>query len=1001
MKYTINRTNYNDFSVFEINKLEGRGYAIPYSSIETLKKTSLKKERTNSDIVKVLSGEWDFKYYSSNSDLPEIFDADSTDFCKIKVPSTWQRTGFDAPAYINCPYAFDNPPPHVPDEQPVGVYRKKFDISSLDKTYIISFLGVISCLDLYVNGKFVGYSEGAHNTAEFNITEYLFEGENELLAVVHKWSNGTFLECQDMFRENGIFRDVLLYEMPKVYLNDIYYRTKETSKGWNLSVNFELGGNAEGYCVYTEIYDGKKLIAEKCAEASKENSVEFKNLDVISWNAEIPTLYTAYTTLYLGEEEIMTVRNYIGFKTVKIKKDVFTVNGKKIKIKGVNHHDTHHKNGYVMSFKDLEKDIKLMKELNVNAVRTSHYPPDPAFIVLCDMYGLYVVDEADIETHGCGCEPHNNIDLISHDIKWAPRYLDRVKRMYLRDRSRAGIIMWSLGNEAGGYACQDVCYDYLHDVCPEIPVHYEGVVRGERHSYDVVSEMYTSHADVEKCGKLKRGKKYTPKPFFLCEYAHAMGVGPGALEDYWKIFYQYDNLMGGCIWEWADHAVYHANGKLKYTYGGDHGEWRHDGCFCVDGLVYPDRTLHTGAKQMKNVYRPVRASLEENTITFTNTNRFRNASYITAVWEVVKNGNILIGADECVLDIEPEQSINVSLDIKIPKDACDCHLNVYYYDRDKEIAFEQIALKEELELKPEKSTAKLSVSSNGDVSTVEFEGGSVSFCNESGMLNSYILNGKEMVNQKPAYSKGFIPNIFRALLDNDAQIWDLWIAAGYNDYKVKCDEFEVEIEKDKVEVEVKYILKKNKPSKPIAEVEIEYSVYADGVIKVKAEFKPLAYRKAASHLPRFGVTMEMPEEYSNVEYYALGDCENLCDLTAQAVLGIYNTTVDEMDEPYIRPQDSGNRTNARYLSVTDNEGDGLKFVFSDKYFNFNIRKYSQKLLHEAKHQEDLHSENTVVVNIDGFTRGTGTGSCGPDTLPEYDVDASNGLEFEFYMMPAK
>ena len=1002
MKYSINKTNYNDFSVYEINKLEGRGYAIPYSSMDVLKKTSFKKERTSSDIVRVLSGNWQFKYFASNKDLPDVIDTENLGFDTIKVPSTWQRIGYDSPAYINCPYAFDNPPPYVPDEQPVGVYRKTFDIADTDKKYIISFLGVIPCIDLYINGKFVGYSEGAHNTAEFDLTDYLVKGENELLAVVYKWSNATFLECQDMFRENGIFRDVLLYEMPSTYLNDVYFRTKETSKGWNLDVNLALEGETDGYCVCVEIYNGKnKLVAEKCIEASKEYTISFKNLDVISWNAEIPTLYTAFVTLYHGEDEVMTQRNYIGFKTVKIKKDKFTVNGKLIKCKGVNHHDTHYKNGYVMSFDDIEKDIKLMKELNVNTVRTSHYPPDPAFIVLCDMYGLYVVDEADIETHGCACDPHDNFDLISHDLAWAPRYLDRVKRMYLRDRSRAGIIMWSLGNEAGGYNCQDVCYEYLHDVCPEIPVHYEGVVRNARHSYDVVSEMYTSHEDVEKCGKHTRGKKYTPKPFYLCEYAHAMGVGPGGLEEYWEIFYKYDNLMGGCIWEWADHSYYYPKGKLKFTYGGDHGEWRHDGCFCVDGLLYPDRRLHTGAKEMKNVYRPVRAKYENGVITFLNTNRFRNTSYLTAVWEVVKNGNILLSADEAILNIDAEKTLEIKADIKLPKEKCDVHLNIYYFDGETEVAFEQIALKEEYKSEIEKCKDKLSLATDGDKNIIGFNGGSITFNSESGMIESYIANSKELINSNPATAKGLVPNIYRAFLDNDTKYRDEWVKAGYDDYNCICTDFEIELKKDKAEVEVEYKLKSKKTLLPLGKVEIEYEINANGVIKVEAEFKPIAKKRLAAHMPRFGLTLEMPQNFTNVEYFGMGPDENLCDLYAQSIIGVYETTVEDMHEPYIRPQDAGNRTLVRYLKVTDCEGDGIKFAFDDKYFNFNARNYSQKLLQNAKHQEDLHSENTVAVNIDGFTRGTGTASCGPDVLPQFELDGSKGLEFSFYMMPAK
>ena len=521
MKYQINKTNFNDFKVFEINKLPGRFYNIPFTAKSGVQKSSFRNEIKNSDMVTILSGNWDFKYYPSNKKLPDTINTSSLKFDSIPVPGTWQRNGFDQPAYINCNYAFDNTPPYVPEEQPVGVYRKYFDIKDLSKKYIISFLGVAPCLDLYINGSYVGYSEGSHNTAEFDLTSYLKKGKNEMLCVVYKWCNGTFLECQDMFRENGIFRDVLLYELPQTYINDVYYKPVVENDAKSLIVRFDIKGQKAGKKVNITLFDGKKKLADVTVAASKKETV-IENLDVELWNAEIPTLYTAYFTLNDENGEVMTVRNYIGFKQVKIVKDVFTVNGKAIKCKGVNHHDTHQTKGYALSYDDMLKDLKLMKSLNVNTVRTSHYPPDPRFTVLCDILGFYVVEEADIETHGCGCQPHDNIDLISHNIKWAPRYLDRVKRMYFRDRSRANTIMWSLGNEAGGYACQDICYKFLHEENPEIPVHYEGVIRTERHSYDVVSEMYTSHKDVEKCGKHTRGKKYTPKPFYLCEYAHAI-----------------------------------------------------------------------------------------------------------------------------------------------------------------------------------------------------------------------------------------------------------------------------------------------------------------------------------------------------------------------------------------------------------------------------------------------------------------------------------------------
>lgn len=997
MKYRINKTNFNDFSVMEKNKLPGRAYMIPYTDKNELSKYKIKKEAYNSDLVQVLSGKWDFKYYSTNKDLPGTIDTDKTEFNVINVPSTWQRIGYDSPAYINCPYAFDDDPPYVPAEQPVAIYRKMFTIDGNAKTYIISFLGVMPCIDLYINGKFVGYSEGSHNTAEFDISKYVNFGENELFAVIHKWSTGTFLECQDMFRENGIFRDVFLFEMPEKYINDIYYKTIETKNGWDLDVTYDIKGKTANAEIKIELYDGKKLIAASSANA-KDGKITFNDLKVKSWNAEIPTIYTAYLTLSDSDSDIMTVRNYIGFKTVKIKKDKFYVNDKLIKFKGVNHHDSHHTKGYALNLDDYEKDLKLMKSLNVNSIRTSHYPPDPRFLVMCDLYGFYVVDETDIETHGCGSAPHNNINLISHDLAWAPRYVDRVKRMYMRDRSRACITMWSLGNEAGGYACQDKMYEFLHEENPEIPVHYEGVVNNERHSYDVTSEMYTNHKNLEKCGNHTRGKKYTPKPFFLCEYAHAMGEGPGGLEEYWDIIYKYDNLMGGCIWEWCDHSYYNPKAKYKFTYGGDHGEWRHDGCFCVDGLVYPDRRLHTGALEMKNVYRPVRASYENKTITFKNTNRFRNTSYITAVWECVKDGNILIAADEIKLDIEPEETKTYEIDFVKPKDKCDLVINVYYYDGDEEIAFEQISLEENYKVIAPVSEEKLVVDNADKLYTIYFKDGKIEFCKECGQITSYIIKDEELINQAPAKFKGLVPNIYRPVTDNDVRVRDNWFKAGYNNYTAKVKEFKASKSGKNVKVDITFNLKS---SKKIGTSKISYTVKPGGVIDVKASFSPEKFKSVSKDMPRFGLSLEMPSKFTNIEYFGRGPVENLADYNAQSIIGIYDTDVESMYEPYIRPQESGNRGDIRYFTVTDDNNHGLKFAYKSNYLSFSARKYSQELLDKADHIEDLHDENTVALNIDGFIRAAGTASCGPDVLDKYIIDGSKGLEFDLTIIPVK
>ena len=862
-EYKLNTTNYRDFKVIEDNKLAGRAYFIPYSKKEKLCAVDLRHERTDSDLVEVLSGEWDFKYYNDISLIPEVFDAAGVEFDRIHVPSTWQRTGYEPPVYLNCPYEFDLPNPNVPEHMSAGIYRKTFEVTNSDDVHILSFLGVVPCVDLYVNGMYVGYSEGAHNSAEFDISEFIYEGTNELLAVVHKWCSGTYLECQDMFRENGIFRDVLLYRLPAVYINDYYIRPRKADGKWTMDVEITLEGKLNGCEVALSLEKDGKVIAGEAVKAERLTYMTFDNLDVTEWNAEIPTVYSAYITLYKNGEELMTLRNITGFKTVEIKGNTFTFNGQVIKFKGVNHHDTNGKTGYVMTFDDYEKDVKLIKEYNGNAIRTSHYPPDPCLIALADTYGLYIVDEADIETHGAFFAPHNDINKISHDLKWAPRYLDRVKRMYYRDRSHPCITMWSLGNEAGGYACQDVCYDYLHETCPEIPTHYEGVIHTKRKAYDVVSDMYPTHAQVERVGKeTQMGKCYKTKPYFLCEYVHAMGVGPGAMEEYWDSFYKYDNLMGGCIWEWADHAVYHADGPYEYTYGGDHGEKKHDGNFCVDGLVHPDRTPSSGALEMQAVYRPVRAKYNrDGSFTFTNTNRFRSSGYITIVRSMTVDGIEGKERERFSLDIAPCKSEKVTFKTKIPA-GCDCRMNFEYFDGDAFLAREQVIIKKEHKKVALPTGSKLECKVGRNSAKVSFDDGSVKFDLKTGEIASYKLGEKELINQSPAAHKGFIPNIFRAMLDNDRVIIAKWEKAGYDDIKAIPHSVNFSSAKHSAKFTVDFNLRSKKGV--VAKVNLKYTVDAAGCIKVETVFNSKSQQRAAAALPRFGLVFEMPMSFDRI-----------------------------------------------------------------------------------------------------------------------------------------
>lgn len=1003
MNYLINRENFRQKEISEIGKLSPRAYFIPYSSKEALDAQSVLTERYNSDKVRILSGEWDFKYYEKDMLIPNSFYTERIQFDKVNVPSTWQRTGYREPCYLNTRYEFDPTLyPEIPQDVPMGVYRKFIDIDDTDKVRIITFLGVMSSLDLYVNGKFVGYSEGSHNSAEFDITDYLTAGENELLAVVSKWSTGTYLECQDMFRENGIFRDVYITENEKTYIYDYFANSVRSENGkYNLSVSLNVEGDTSGHTVSCELFDGENQIASVESDAKNEFSLDFGELSVKEWNAEEPYTYTLYITLKKDGETVSVIRAYIGFKTVEIKGNVFYFNNRPIKFKGVNHHDTDTKNGYVLTPEQIEDELKTMKEFNINSIRTSHYPPDPTLLTLADLMGFYIVDEADIETHGAfNCRKPGTPNLISNDLSWAPRYVDRVKRMYFRDRNHPSITMWSLGNEAGGWKCQDECYDYLKKQGTPIPVHYEGVIKTKRMAYDVISEMYPWHGHVEKIGSKTDESRFNKKPFFMCEYCHAMGVGPGGLEEYWQSIYAHDNLMGGCIWEWADHAVYHGKDdqkyKFEYTYGGDHGEEKHDKNFCVDGMMYPDKTPHTGAFVIKAVYRPVRSRyVSGNLFEFTNTNRFKNSSYLSVRWAQLINGKE-VKCGELSLDIEPMQKKIYEIPYDAYSNGDDCHINISYFDGENRVGLEQTVLNDVKKYVPlNNEIGKVTPEFKNDMLTVFFEGGHVKFNKQTGEMTEYVKGGKEYLNATPAgANKGFMPNVTRASLDNDSfGIPKLWAVSGIKDAKTVLKSFDYADKSYYTVVAVTYSIKKS--FRKLFDASIVYVVHSNGLVSVecilnKGVFGPL-------EIQRFGVSVELPKEFSQIEFYGRGSdekMENLCDLNAHTTVGIYKTTVEKMHEPYVMPQDNGNCGGVKYLKLTNENGNTFT-VYGEPKFSFSAHYYTQGALDKAMHQEEIEFADTTVLCIDGFMRGTGTNTCGPDTLAKYKVKTDKTLKFKF------
>lgn len=1012
MKYIIDKNNHCTFKTVETGRLAPRAYAVPHSKKTDAVRADYKTERYNSDIVTVLSGEWEFKYYKKKSKLPATLDTGRIKFDKVNIPSTWQRTGYEEPAYINCPYGFDPralglpkgegvKPPELPEDFPCGIYRKNINIQDKSKNYILTFLGVSPCIDLYVNGVFVGYGECSHNSYEFDISDFLKAGENEIVAVVYKWCTGSYLEAQDMFRENGIFRDVLLYAYEKTYINDFQAIPHKKGKKYNLDIEADIKGTVKNTFVKASLCDGKNVLAESEVQGEKKVSLSFKGLNVEEWSAELPKLYELYITLYNGKNQVMTIREYVGFKHIEIKDTVFLLNGKKIKLKGVNHHDSHETKGYAMNFQDLEKDVRLMKEFNVNCVRTSHYPPDPFFLELCDHYGLYCIDEADIETHGLwdlGCDGCD----ISNDLKWAARYTDRVKRMYYRDRTHPSIIMWSLGNEAWGYKCQDRCNKMLKEIGTEIPVHYEGVSRTKRYHYDVYSEMYTHQDDLVKIREGKRGKQFKEVPFFLCEYAHAMGVGPGALEEYMQIFYSSDIFMGGCIWEWCDHSVLHNGGdkyKYQYTYGGDHGELLHDGCFCVDGLFYPDRTPHTGAYEMKNCYRPLRARrLSGNRLTIVNTNRFRSSSNIEVYWEIQENG-VTLKCGSFLTDIAPEKDATYRLDLPKVDYEKNTYLNLVYLEGDFEVASEQLTLSEATFIQPSLETGKVSIASDGEKLTVKFENGSIEFSEDTGEMISYKANGVQVLNKEPVSHKGFLLNVSRAYVDNDRWIIDEWQKHNILEPKIVLEDMSAEVKSGIASVS-QYVSVVGKED-ILFNANILYIIGANGVVDIEVAVAPDKDSKEQFYdIPALGLTFEADKRFNEIEYFGRGEKENYNDFNSHAPVGLYTAKVTDEHEPYIRPQDNSNHSHVSYLKLRSEKGEEI-LIYSDKKFDFNVHNYTQELLQKADHREDVYDQKTTFVTLNGYTKGTGSGSCGPATLPQYSIDASKEHTFNFIITPSK
>ena len=974
MRYQINQNNYHTFSIYEVNKLPARSYFIPYPDRAQADAVKPLDKRYASSKVVCLNGEWDFRFYSRPAEVPMVLDTERTDFDRIDVPSCWQFRGYDRPFYTNIRYQFPFKPPVIPRLEKVGkvfswmgvdqkislrykdpgeeynfvgIYRRDFEIEDPDKNHVLSFLGVASCMDLYINGSFVGYSEGAHNTAEFDISGKLHAGSNEMVVVVHRWCNGTYLEDQDMFRNNGIFRDVLLRISDEKDIWEIDAQTVKTGDTYSLTLCAKTCSPAD--VKFT--IEGHGIMRSETAPASEnEVSVTFENLEVTEWNAEDSVLYNIYY-----ETDSCCVKEKIGFRTVSIRGDLFLVNGRKIKFHGVNHHDTSCTNGYTLTPEEIERDVRICKDFNIDMIRTSHYPPDPLLLELADAYGIYVVDENDLETHGTFAHQlPATYNTISHDPKWESHYLDRITRLYQRDKihGNTSIVMWSLGNEAGGYHNTDAMYDYLK-LHSDLPVHYESAIHCKRIAYDVGSEMYPSVQMVHDVGEhCRRQKQLNDRPYFMCEYAHAMGVGPGNTEAYWEEIYKYDNLIGGCVWEMVDHAVLHEDGS--YTYGGDHGEWSHDGNFCVDGLFYPDRTPSAGAKIIRFIYRPVRVRhISGSTFEVFNTTAFSEGSryQLTFTWN---DGTVNV--IDC--DAGPLQKSIVS--VREPADV-DGNLSVIVSALDKKtgktVSQEQIVIRQ---------SVPGAMGGYPLPANCSFRNGHFALA----------LSDGEVLTANSQFTI-----LYRAATDNDTDLKFANTMAPYMEQREKIISCGPIINGYRVETEIT-----NKKGK--FNVTDSYEGTEDGILVTST----LHCVSGGDIIPRFGKTFRLEEEFDDVEYTGRTG-ESYCDMKDQFPIGTVKCKVKDMTEPNIRPQESGNRCDCTQASVSNGKAK-VTFKAVDKPFELGIKPYSDWALCRMKHREDEKRTGTYVT-IQAFQQGIGTGACGPAVMPEYQFSAKKDYTFRF------
>jgi len=1009
-----------------INRLPVRSTLTPYPT----PKAALKGNRKQSRWFHNLNGVWKFKLYGKPEAVPEaclkgkFADGKWDD---IQVPGNWTMQGYDRPHYTNVIMPFANNPPFVPEENPTGVYRTTFTLPKnwQKRRTVIHFGGVESCYYLYCNDRMVGMSKDCRLPAEFDLTSYLRDGENDLSVMVIRWSDGSYVEDQDHWWMAGIYRDVYLYSTAQAYIEDIFAvadlddRYKDGELRVKTKINFTVDpGHDAGYGIQARLYDaagkqvGKPLagsISGSYRLQTYELALEQKVSSPARWSAEAPNLYSLVVTLLDPKgKAIEHTSCRIGFRRVEIKDRQLLINGQPVYMKGVNRHEHDDRTGKTVSRQRMLEDIYLLKQFNFNAVRTAHYPDDPLWYDLCDEYGIYVVDEANIENH-------DNYATLCRDPRWSQSYFERAAHMLLRDKNHPSVIMWSLGNESGYGENHDRAADWMRTVDPSRPLHHEGALkrgwaqagndfeRGGERANDVINPMYPHVDSLIEWAKTTKSNR----PFIMCEYSHAMGNSNGNLKEYWDAIFKYRGLQGGFIWDWVDQGILKidAKGREYWGYGGDFGDEPNDVDFCINGMIWPDRTPHPAMYEFKKLVQPIEVKavdLKKGKIAIANRDFFAAADWLTGRWELSVDGKIVQKGAIGPIAVEPQKEKAYTLPVTPPKmlAAQECLLTLRFATRAKlswaprghEVAWEQFKMpfRGRTRGRIPASPGSLTLDEKTRVITVANPENDLKlvFDKARGRIKSFACGGKTILTSGPEF------DILRGWLDNDGikgkeeQLqadWKplgRWLNAGFDKLTAQTCSVKISPNRNGSVTIASAHRHTSRGSDKGFDHRHQYTVFPSGHIAVENRF---AIDPSLPDVPRLGVAMVLPAGFEKLEWFGPGPHETYCDRKAGAPIDRYTSTVTDQYVPYILPQEHGNKVDLRWLALSDADGTGL-LVSGNPLFSGNASHFTPRDLIAAYHTNELDMHPETHLHVDYMQRGLGTASCGPDTLKKYLIE---------------